>query len=94
MLNINKSWYLRKDKINKKGKAPIYLQLSEVGAKTEIYIKRKVLPNKWDSDKQRYSGKENAQINYALEQLMAKVAKIGNKFLLEETPPTLNEIKK
>ncbi|MBD3615353.1 MAG: site-specific integrase [Gracilimonas sp.] len=94
MFNTNKYFYIRNDKVDQKGLAPIYLRLTNNSGKVEIYTKQKVKPEKWDTDKQRCTGREYKAINFKLDQIQSKVADIESKFLLSEEEPTLSEIKK
>ncbi|HYV92749.1 MAG TPA: site-specific integrase [Chitinophagales bacterium] len=68
-------FYLRKDKLTKDGKAPIYLRITIDGKRANLTTNRDIEPEKWDdhSDKMKGSGKDVSKFNMYLDAFKGKV---------------------
>ncbi len=47
--DLNFLFVLRKVQSDKKGFAPIYLRITVNGEHSELFVNRKIAPNKWDA---------------------------------------------
>jgi site-specific recombinase XerD len=74
--------------LSKDGKVSIYLRITVNGKRSELSIKRKIDPNKWNSIAGRMSGnsEEAYAINRFINAISAKIYKIQEKFIIEDTP--------
>ncbi|MCW9712691.1 site-specific integrase [Aliifodinibius salicampi] len=84
--------YIRKDKIDKNNKVPVYLRLTHDGNRVEISLKVKVEVDNWDRDSQRATGRNNS-VNNRIEDALSKVNRLERKYIDEERPP-LEKIKR
>ena len=68
-------FYLRKDKLNKDGEAPIYLRITVDGQRSVVSVNRYVDPEKWSSEGNRLKGnkEEVKEINNYLDTVKRKV---------------------
>lgn len=68
-------YYLRKDKRNKAGQAPIYLRLTVDGQRANISTNRYIEPERWndEADKVRGSSEESKSLNHYLDSLKNNV---------------------
>jgi len=87
--------HIRKDKLNKKGEAPIFLRVTVNGKRAEISTKRFVIPDKWNSQAGQVKGtKEEIRVlNQYLLTLKNKAIRIYQKFIEEDKPISANSIK-
>lgn len=74
--------------LSKDGKVSIYLRITVNGKRSELSIKRKINPNKWNSIAGRMDGnnEEAYAINRYINAISAKIYKIQEKFLIEDRP--------
>ena len=75
---FNILFFIRKDKANSEGEAPIYLRITVDGVRSHYAVKRYIHPNRWDSKANKAKGsKEDArQLNEYLDTLRNKVYEI------------------
>ncbi|MBA3647261.1 MAG: phage integrase SAM-like domain-containing protein [Chitinophagales bacterium] len=68
-------FYLRKDKLNRNGLAPIYLRLIVDGQRSNLSTNRSISPDRWndEADKARGSNEESKSLNQYLESFKSKV---------------------
>lgn len=87
--------YLRKSRLDKNGKAGIYLRITVNGQRAEISIKRKTTPEKWCSAKGRIKGsnKESKELNHYMDQLESKAYEIHSKLVVKKKPFNAETIK-
>lgn len=80
--------YLRNGKLDKLGKAPIYLRITVNGLRAEFSIKRKIEPRKWCSVKGRVRGSNpKAQaLNHYIDELETKAYDIHSKLVIKKKP--------
>lgn len=83
--------YIRKDKIDKRGKAPVYLRVSENGSRIEISLRVKVCVDAWDSERQRATG--NSSVNDRIQDALSRINTLERKYIGEEKP-SLEKIKR
>ena len=76
-------FYLKKSKINSKGKAPIYVRVTVNGKRSEMSIKQFVEPSKWNPIKQRLNGSNYhvKTINKSIELVVNKINEIHNSLI-------------
>lgn len=94
------SFHLRKDKLNKAGKAPVRMLITSNGSKIFKSVSGvKVAPANWDSKKERIiPSKKTAEYNFHIEfnleldNLERRVNTIYRYFLLNEMEPTKENI--
>ena len=55
-------FYIRRDKINKKGEAPVFMHLTINGERADTSIKRFIEPHAWNSAKGEANGKYRKQV--------------------------------
>ncbi len=67
-------FYLKKSKVDKQGKAPIYLRFTVDGKRSEVSTKRSIEIDRWDSASSRVKGRtpEVKQLNSYLDILVSK----------------------
>ncbi|MRT91904.1 site-specific integrase [Ancylomarina sp. 16SWW S1-10-2] len=87
--------HIRKDKLNKKKEAPIFLRVTVNGKRAEISTKQYVDPDKWNSDAGEIKGnKEEIKVkNQFLLRLKSKAHKIYQDLILENDAVTSAKIK-
>jgi Arm domain-containing DNA-binding protein len=80
--------HIRKDKLNKKGEAPIFLRVTVNGKRAEISTKQFVLPEKWNNQASQIKGtKEEVRVlNQFLHTLRNKANRIYQKLIDEGKP--------
>lgn len=80
--------YLRNGKLDKLGKAPVYLRITVNGLRAEFSIKRKIEPEKWCSVKGRVKGSNprNQALNHFIDELDSKAYDIHSKFVIKKRP--------
>jgi hypothetical protein len=72
---FNILFFIKKTKLLKDGKAPIYLRVTVNGKRSEIAIKRSISPNLWDTLKTKAKGnsKESLIINDYLNSVRGQI---------------------
>lgn len=80
--------HIRKDKLNKRGEAPIFLRITVNGKRAEISTKHFVVPEKWDSKAGQVKGTkvETKALNRFLFVLKNKAYSIYQKLMEEDVP--------
>lgn len=68
-------FFIRRERINKLGKAPIYLRITVDGKRAEVSLKQYIDPNKWDSHAGRAKGtkQEIRELNAYLDNIREKI---------------------
>ncbi|MCC5940172.1 MAG: site-specific integrase [Balneolaceae bacterium] len=92
---VHTSFILRKNKINKAGKCPIYLRITVDNRRKEVTTKKYIEPSKWNVDKQQVKGNtptSNA-INRVLDEYRRKVLEAETELIKERKPVTASTIK-
>ncbi|HPF93014.1 MAG TPA: phage integrase SAM-like domain and Arm DNA-binding domain-containing protein, partial [Tenuifilaceae bacterium] len=68
------SFFIRKDKLDSKGQAPIYMRITVNGERTELSTHRKVEPNKWNNAGKAKGNKDDVKhLNSYLDILRNKI---------------------
>lgn len=92
---LNILFYLRRDRIDIKGNAPIYCRITFNGERADFTLKRTIPPERWESSKGKVKGsnEESKAINAYLNLVRNKIYENHHK--LEETnkPITANALK-
>src|SRR5680860_1334974 len=80
--------YLRNGKLDKLGKAPIYLRITVNGLRAEFSIKRKIKPENWCSKKGRVRGSSHKSqvLNHYIDELETKAYDIHSKLVTKKKP--------
>ncbi|HMB62889.1 MAG TPA: site-specific integrase [Eudoraea sp.] len=80
--------YLRNGKLDKPGKAPIYLRITVNGLRAEFSIKRKIRPEKWCSVEGRVKGPnlKAKALNHYMDELESKAYDIHSKLVIKKKP--------
>ncbi|MEZ2414646.1 site-specific integrase [Muriicola sp. E247] len=80
--------YLRKGKLDKLGKAPIYLRITVNGLRAEFSTKRKIRPEKWCSVKGRVKGSNSKTkaLNHYIDELETKAYNVHSKLVTKKKP--------
>lgn len=88
--------YLRGNRLDKQGRAQLYMRITVNGLRSEFSLKRKVAPDKWCSIRGRVKGvSEKAMaINKLLDDAVAKANKMHTKLVDKELPFTADTIKR
>lgn len=95
MNTLKTSFLVRKNKIKKNGKAPIYLRIVVDNYRNEISTKKDVEPELWCTQKQRAKGNTpqvNA-LNSYLDQMQRKALEAETRLLIEGGEVTVSGIK-
>ncbi len=71
-------FFIKRTKLLKNGEAPICLRITVNGKRAEVQIKRSVEVNKWNSQKECATGRDNKtlELNHYLETVRTKILKI------------------
>lgn len=87
---------MKKNKLKKDGKAPVYLRITVEGNRFENSTHRNVDPDNWDAGHQRVKGRsESARvINTYLTELENEVLRYFNKLLEKEDSITIDDFKR
>ncbi len=87
--------YLRNGKLDKLGKAPIYLRITVNGQRAEFSIKRKIETEKWCSIKGRVKGSNPKvqALNHYIDELETKAYDIHSKLVTKKKPFSAELIK-
>jgi site-specific recombinase XerD len=88
-------FYLKTDKLNVKGNAPVYLRLTLNGQRAEISINQSILPINWNRQIERAKGnrEETRTFNNYLDSLSLKVKKCFTDLLNSGDYFDVNDIK-
>lgn len=80
--------YLRNGKLDKLGKAPIYIRITVNGLRAEFSIKRKIEPKKWCSVKGRIKGwnPKTQALNHNIDELESKAYDVHSKLVTKKKP--------
>lgn len=80
--------YIRTSKLDKLGKAPIYLRITINAKRAEFSIKRKIEPEKWGSIKGRVKGSNPKvqALNHYIDELETKAYDIHSKLVIKKKP--------
>jgi site-specific recombinase XerD len=94
-LSLGVLLHIRKDKLNKKGEAPIFLRITVNGKRAEISTKHFVVPEKWNSKAGQVKGTkvEIKALNLFLLGLKSKAYSIYQKLIEEDVTVTSALIK-
>ncbi len=87
--------YIRKSRINKQGKADLFLRITVDSKRAELSIKRKVSPEKWCSNKGRLKGfsAKSKSLNHYIDELETKAYNIHSKLVIKKKPFSAETIK-
>ncbi len=91
--NFNVLFYIRKDKADDKGLAPIYCRITVDGKRAELAIKREIHPDKWEPTAKGYvkGNKEEAKsINAYIDAVKFKIHE-HQKLLMDNNKPATAE---
>lgn len=88
-------FYIKRTKVDNKGKSVIYLRITVNGRRSELSTKRKVDINKWSSETGRAKGHtpETKEVNQFLDMTRRKISKIHEKFIEKNIPFTAEKIR-
>ena len=89
-IKLDVLFFIKKTKLLKNGEAPICMRITVNTQRTEIMIRRSILPGKWNQTKERASGNEAAlrELNNFIEVYRNKVFKIFRQLEMDERPIT------
>ena len=87
-------FYIRKEKINKTGMAPIYLRLVVQGKRVEYSISRKVNPMFWNPTSEKVMGnnREAKEVNDHIANLRHKLNKVHQTFIDNDIEVTAKDL--
>jgi integrase/recombinase XerD len=93
--NIGVHFFVRTERKDSKGNAPIYLRLIRSNQRLVIRTNRKVAPQNWNSKKEMVIGDDGLThtINQYLELIKMRVYEIINLYSIQKKPYTLYTIK-
>lgn len=79
-------FYIRRDKTNKKGKAPVFMRLTINGERADASIKRFIEPHAWNSAKGKANEKcrGGKDLNLYLDAISANILRIQRDFELDK----------
>lgn len=77
-------FYIRRDKLNKRGEAPVFMRLTINGERADASIKRFIEPHAWNSDK----GKANEKCRGGKDLNLYLNAISANILQIQRVPPT------
>ena len=82
--NIRILFWLCGSKLNTKGQDPIYLRLTQAGAKVQLSTGYFIEPAKWEVQKEGLKGntEESNRVNDGLDGLRPRIFKIQSRFQL------------
>ncbi len=88
-------FYLRNGRLDKNGRATVYLRITVNGVRAELTTQRKIKPEHWNSHKGRAYGSsvKVRELNRFLEELQYKVYSIQAKYTSKKKPYTAALIK-
>ena len=81
--------------IDKLGKVPLYMRITVNSRRSELSIKRKIDPSKWnpEANKLRGSGEDSKAINKYLSDVRNKIYRIHEKLIIKGKPFTAQTIR-
>ena len=81
-------FFIKKGKIGKDGKAPLYCRITVNGERAELSINEKVEPDKWDRASQRVKGRSEIVrvINDSIDNVESKIKYHFNKSIESNEP--------
>ena len=88
-------FFCKKTKINKKGKAPIYVRITTDGVSTEIFTKCQIEPEHWNQRAERSlrRNKVDEQINNIITTFRYNILAVYDQLTKEGKNPTCQAIK-
>ena len=88
-------FYPKRNDIDKRGKAPLYLRITVNGKRCEVSTQRKVDLSKWDSTKELLQGKtaSSRELNIHLNNIRSRLFKIYDKLQEENREVTAVSLK-
>lgn len=88
-------FFCKKTKINKKGKAPIYVRITTDGVSTEIFTKCQIEPEHWNQRAERSlrRDKVDEQINNIITTFRCNILAVYDQLIKEGKNPTCQAIK-
>ena len=88
-------FYLKDKRLDKNGKASIYVRITVDGRRAALSLKRKVAPEHWDSRMNKMKGKDDEakELNYYMTTIRHKLNKIHHHLVEEEKPFSAQDIK-
>lgn len=88
-------FYIKKTKLLKTGEAPVYLRITVNGLRSELSIKRSILPNIWNEKKENAMGNsiQSDELNKHIMHLKNKIYKCQRDLEDRNIPITAKEIR-
>ncbi len=88
-------FYPKRNDVDKRGKAPLYLRITVNGERCELSIKRKVNLSKWDSSKELLKGKtaEIRELNVHMSNIRTKLFRLYDRLQEENRDVTATLLK-
>lgn len=88
-------FFCKKTKINKKGKAPIYVRITTDGVSTEIFTKCQIEPEHWNQRAERSlrRDKVDEQINNIITTFRCNILAVYDQLIKEGEKPYLSSHK-
>lgn len=82
---FNVTFFCKKNKVTKKGLAPIYARITTSGVSTEVYTQCQIEPEKWNQKTERslYKDKVSLQINEVIASFRANVLAVFDQLIKE-----------
>ncbi len=79
-------FYIRRDKLNKRGEAPVFMRLTINGERADASIKRFIEPHAWNSEKGKANEKcrGGKDLNLYLDAISANILQIQRDFELDK----------
>ena len=88
-------FFCKKTKLNKKGKAPIYVRITTSGVSTEIYTQCQIEPEKWNQKAERSLARDSVslQINEIIGSFRANILAAYDLLVKENKQPNCFPLK-
>jgi len=88
-------FFVKRAKVDKAGRAPIYCRITVNGERAELSINEKVEPDKWDSSIQRSKGRSESTrvINLRIESVETKIKSHFNRMAENEETITASKLR-
>ncbi|HEA19534.1 hypothetical protein LCGC14_0719760 [marine sediment metagenome] len=88
-------FYLKDKRLDKNGKAGVYLRITVNGQRTVLSLNRKIDPSQWDSRMNKLKGKsaEAEELNRLMATIRHKVNKIQHQLIEDGEPFTVHDVK-
>lgn len=89
------AFFIRKNRLDKRGQAPIFLRITVDGRRIDCSVSRKVAPANWDPSygRVRESNRRLKELNRYLDELRARVYSIQGFYRNEGIPYTAKIIR-